>query len=153
MPRIAADIVDAYVVRKINARVQFLLLMRRPDLPMGSTWQSIHERIEPGESALAAAERGITLRTGLVPTEAYSADFINQAYDHTRDVVVLAPVLAFAVPARSHVLLSDEYADHAWCERDEATARLLLSGQRWAVRHIDEIIGLDGPDAEFYQIR
>ena len=153
MPKIVADIVDAYIVRKINARVQFLLLMRRADVPMGNTWQSIHERIEPGESALAAAERGIMTRTGLAPTEAYSADYVNQAYDHARDVIILAPVFAFAVPARSHVRLGDEYVDSAWCERDEATARLLWSGQRWAVRHIDELIGLGGPDAEFYRIR
>ena len=153
MATITTDIVDAYVFRKINARIQFLLLMRRADIPLGNTWQSIHERIEPGESALAAAERGVTTRTGLVPTAAYSADFVNQAYDHTRDTIILAPVFAFAVPARSRVNLSDDYADSAWCERDEATARLLWSGQRWAVRHIDEIIGLGGPESEFYRVR
>ena len=25
--------------------------------------------------------------------------------------------------------------------------------QRWAIRHIDEVIGLGGPDAEFYRVR
>ena len=152
MPRIAADIVDAYVFRKINARVQFLLLMRCADVPMGNTWQSVHERIEPGETALQAAARGVLARTGLVPAKAYSADFINQAYDHTRDTIILAPVFAFAVPVRTQVRLSEDYCDSAWCERDEATARLLWSGQRWAVRHIDEIIGLAGPEAEFYRV-
>ena len=153
MPKIAADIVDAYIFRKINARVQFLLLMRRPDLTLGNTWQGIHERVEPGETALEAAERGILARTGLEATEAYSADYINQVYDHTRDTIILAPVFAFAVPARARPRLSDEYGDSAWCEREEATARLLWSGQRWAIRHIDEIIGLGGPDAEFYRVR
>ena len=152
MPRIVADIVDAYVFRKIHARVQFLLLQRRADAALGGTWQSIHEQIEPSETALAAAERAVLAATGLTVTEVYSADYINQVYDHTRDAIVLAPVFAFAVPPRARVMLSEEFGDHAWCEREEATARLLWAGQRWAVRHIDEVIGLGGPDAEFYRV-
>jgi len=153
MPRIVADIVDAYIFRKINARVQFLLLLRRADATLGNTWQSIHEKIEPGETALAAAERAVLASTGLVVTDAYSADYINQVYDHLRDTIILAPVFAFAVPPRSQVRLSDDFGDSAWCEREEATARLLWSGQRWAIRHIDEVIGQGGPDAEFYRVR
>ena len=153
MPRIVADIVDAYVFRKVNARMQFLLLLRRADATFGHSWQAIHEQIEPGETALEAAERAVLNATGLTVTEAYSADFINQVYDHTRDAIVLAPVFAFAVPPRAPVHLSEDYGDSAWCEREEATARLMWSGQRWAIRHIDEVIGLGGPDAEFYRVR
>jgi dATP pyrophosphohydrolase len=152
MPHIAADIVDAYVFRKVNARVQFLLFLRRPDLPLGNTWQSLHAKVEPGENALSAAERALHERTGLERVDAFSADFINQFYDPRSDTIILAPVFAFTVPARAHVKLGAEYCDTAWCEREEATARLLWAGQRWAVRHIDEVIGQGGPDAEFYRI-
>ena len=153
MPRIVADIVDAYIFRKINARVQFLLLLRRADAALGNTWQSIHEKIEPGETALEAAERAVMANTGLTVTEAYSADYINQVYDHLRDTIILAPVFAFAVPPRAPIRLNSDFGDSAWCEREEATARLLWSGQRWAIRHIDEVIGQGGPDAEFYRVR
>lgn len=153
MPNIVADIVDAYVFRKVNGRVQFLLLLRRVDLPLGGTWQSVHEKIEPGESALDAAERAVLSCTGLPVREAFSADYVNQVYDHLRDTIILAPVFAFAVPLSSRVQLGEDFGDHAWCEREEATARLLWSGQRWAIRHIDEVIGLGGPDAEFYRVR
>ena len=152
MPKIAAAIVDAYVFRKVNARIQFLLLLRRPDLPLGNTWQSLHARIEPDETALAAAERAVTEATGLERVDAYSADYINQFYDHESDTIILAPVFAFTVPRAARVALGEDYCDSAWCERDEATARLPWSGQRWAVRHIDEVIGQGGPDAEFYRI-
>ena len=152
MPQIVADVVDAYIVRRMNARMQFLLLLRRPDATLGNTWQSIHQKVEPGESALAAAKRGAVAATGMQVVEAYSADYINQAYDHTRDAIVLAPVFAFAVARAARVQLGDEYADSAWCDAEEATARLLLAGQRWAIRQIDEVIGLGGPDAEFYRL-
>ena len=153
MPEIASDIVDAYVFRKVNARVQFLLLLRRPGIVLGNTWQSIHAKVLGNETALQAAERTILAVTGLTTIDAFSADYINQFYDHTTDRIILAPVLAFTVPARSRVQLGDEYTDSAWCDRDEATARLMWSGQRWAIRHIDEVIGLGGSDADFYRIR
>ena len=111
MPRIVADIVDAYIFRKVNARVQFLLLLRRADAALGNTWQSIHEKIEPGETALEAAERAVLGSTGLTVTEAYSADYINQVYDHLRDTIILVPVFAFAVPPRAQVRLSEDFGD------------------------------------------
>jgi dATP pyrophosphohydrolase len=119
---------------------------------LGGTWQSIHAQIEPGETALDAARRAIHERTGLAVTSAYSADYVNQFYDHQTDTLILAPVLAFLAPPASMVKVSAEYADFAWCERDEATGRLLFAGQRWAVRHIDDVIGSGGPDAEVYRI-
>lgn len=152
MPRVAADIVDAYVFRRLNGRTQFLLLRRRSDLPLGGTWQSIHAQIEPGETALDAARRAIHERTSLTVTEAYSADYVNQFYDHQTDTLILAPVLAFPVPPIAMIKVSGEYTDFAWCERDEATGRLLFAGQRWAIRHIDDVIASGGPDAEVYRI-
>ena len=153
MTRIAAEMVDAYVFRRVNARVQFLLLLRRPDVALGNTWQSISSPIATGETAVQAAKRALLAITGLEAIDTYSADYINQAYDHTTDTVVLAPVFAFTVPPRATVVLGEDYCDSAWCEREEATARLLWAGQRWAVRHIDEVIGMGGPDAEFYRIQ
>lgn len=152
MPQVVSDMVDAYIVRRINARTQFLLLLRRPDVALGSTWQSIHSAVRPGETAVEAAKRAILDSTGLETMDAYAADYINQTYDHGRDRIVLAPVFAFTVAPRPAVRLGDDYCDSAWCGRDEAAARLLWSGQRWAVRHIDDVIGMGGPDAEFYRI-
>lgn len=152
MTTVVADMVEAYLFRTMNARLQFLLLLRRPDLPLGGTWQSIHGDIVPQETARQAADRAIRECTGLTLEDAYSADFVTQTYNHTRDTVILAPVLAFAVPTGARIDLGEEFVDSAWCERDEASARLLWSGQRWAVRHIDEIMGLGGGEAEFYRI-
>jgi hypothetical protein len=42
---------------------------------------------------------------------------------------------------------------HEWLERDEAASRLLWSGQRCAIRHIDDVIVAGGAAAEFYRIR
>lgn len=152
MARIVADIVDAYIFRKINARPQYLLFRRRAELPFGNTWQSVHGKILGDETALQAATRAIRERAGLTPVEAFSADYINQFYDHDSDTIILAPVFAFTVPARARVQLHDDFCDFAWCDREEATARLLWAGQRQAIRHIDEIIAHGDPEADFYRI-
>jgi dATP pyrophosphohydrolase len=153
VPRIAADIVDAYVFRRHNGRTQFLLLRRRADVSLPGTWQGVHGTIDPEESAVDAALRAVQARTGLSVSDVYSADYVNQFYDHHTDTLILAPVFAFPAPSKSRVLMGEEYSDFAWCERDEATGRLLFAGQRWAIRHIDDVIAPGGPESEMYRIR
>lgn len=153
MPQIISDAVDAYVIRRINARLQFLLLQRRADAPIGSSWQAIHARVEPEETALAAADRALTEATGLTGGVCYSADYVNQIFDHSRDAIVMIPVFAYEIEPRKQIVTGADFLTYEWCERDEAAARLLWSGQRWSIRHIDDVIGEGGPQAEFYRIR
>jgi len=153
MPVLISDAVDAYVIRRVNARLQFLLLQRRADAPFASSWQAIHARVDANESALTAAERALKDATGLDANIVYSADYVNQIFDHARDAVVFIPVFAFEVGSQAHISPGTDFIGHEWCERDEAAARLLWSGQRWSVRHIDDVIGFGGPAAEFYRIR
>jgi ADP-ribose pyrophosphatase YjhB (NUDIX family) len=152
MPRIIADAVDVYVVRRVHSRLEYLLLLRRADAALGGTWQAVHGAVRPSETAAEAGRRLIELHTGLTDLEAFSADFINQVYDHTRDAIVLAPVLVFVANGRAPVHPGQEFIEFDWCDRNEAINRLLWSGQRWAVRHIDELLGAGGADAEFYRI-
>jgi dihydroneopterin triphosphate diphosphatase len=152
MPGMVTDIVDVYVFRRLNARVQFLLLQRRADVVMGQTWQGFHTLVEDGETAVAASQRAVRELAGLEATAIYSADYINQFYDDNRDAIVLAPVLALTVHPSAVVRLAEEFADFGWIERDEATARLPFAGQRWAVRHIDEIMSIGDEASEIYRL-
>ena len=63
MPDIVSDIVDVYVFRRLNARVQFLLLQRKATVPLGNTWQSFHTQIQAHESTVVAA--GDSTHSGL----------------------------------------------------------------------------------------
>ncbi len=152
MPRIVSDIVDVYVFRRARNQTEFLLLRRRPDVVLGNTWQSIHGKIEPKERAVEAAMREVEERTGFVPAKLYSADYINQFYDHATDTIVLAPSFAACVDSGNKVRVSNEYSDYAWCDLEETVGRLPWSGQRWAVRHIYDVIAQGGDEAEFYAL-
>jgi dihydroneopterin triphosphate diphosphatase len=152
MPKIVSNIVDTYVFRKINGRTQFLVLRKRSDEPAGDVWQSIHSHIEPGESALSAARRDLLDRTGLTPIRFYTADYIGQFYDPVSDTIVLAPTLAALIAPKARVTLASDYVDYAWCDLEETTARLVWSAQRWAVRHIYDVIAVGGDESEMYAI-
>lgn len=152
MPRIISDIVDVYVFRRLRKNAQFLVLRRRPDVVLGDTWQSVHGKIEPGERAVEAALREMEERAGLVPRRLYSADYINQFYDHASDTIVLAPSFAALVGPRDQPRLSVEYSDYAWCDLEETVARLPWTGQRWAARHIYDVIATGGEEADFYAL-
>lgn len=152
MPQVVSDIVDVYVFRRLNARVQFLLLQRKRDVALGQTWQSFHTRLQGNETTIEAAYRAVEELAGLRVSAVYSADYVNQFFDDARDVLVLAPVLAVNVNPQSPVRLDSDLRDCAWLDRDEATIRLPFSGQRWAVRHIDEIMSIGHAESELYRL-
>lgn len=152
MPTIECDIVDAYIFRRVNDLVQFLLVRRGPDVPMALTWQGIHGRIHSSESAASAASREIAAATGINDHSLYSADFVSQFYDHKTDSILLAPNFAAQVKPDVQLRIARDYVDYAWCDLEETTARLPMSNQRWAVRHIYDVIALGGEEADFYRL-
>lgn len=153
MPDIVSDIVDVYVFRRLNARVQFLLLQRRANVPLGNTWQSFHTQIQGRESTIEAGRRAVRELAGLTVSEVYSADYINEFFDDTRDVVVLAPVLAVNVSPQAPVTLGPELKECAWWDTNQAIARLPFAGQRWAVRHINELMSAGLAESQLYRLQ
>ena len=135
-----------------SAVPQFLLLRRREERPLGNTWHGVHGRVSDGETSLEAARRAIRIQTGLSTLDAFSADYINQFFDHATDTIVLAPVFALPASRDAPISLDDEFDDYAWCDRDEATGRLIFAGQRWAVRHIEDVVANPVADSDFYRL-
>lgn len=119
---------------------------------MGDTWQGIHGRIQEHETAADAAAREITTATGITEHELFSADFVSHFYDHQTDSILLAPNFAAQFPADAQLRVSRSFVDYAWCDLEETTARLPMSNQRWAVRHIFDVIALGGDEANLYRL-
>ena len=153
MPKIISDSVDIYPFRRVNTRPQFLILLRRPGIALGNTWHAVHAKVAEKETAYAAALREVRQAIGVSPRDFYSADLVSQVYDHYSDAISLTPVFAALIEGPAPAMLGPNFIDYAWCELDEAVARLFFSTQRWAVRHIADVIGTSGPEAEFYRLR
>lgn len=154
MSRVVGEIVDAYVFRRTSdGEVQFLMLHRSPGRYLGGTWQAVHGRIEPGETAWQAALREIREETAVVPSAFYQVDTVNTFYMAVDDTVHHCPCFAAEVEANATVALNDEHDAFEWVPADAALERFIWPGQRRAVREILEEIIRPGPAVEHLRIR
>jgi dATP pyrophosphohydrolase len=139
--QIVSNIVDCYVFRRVSPSVEFLLLKRNPASCLGQTWQAVHGKIEPGETAWQAAVRELREETGLAPLRLWQVDFVNTFYVARLDRVLMCPCFAAEADRTADVVLSAEHTEYAWVRADDVLRRLMWPGQRSAVREIlDEIV-------------
>ena len=141
MPEIVSYVIDVYPFRRTPAGPQFLLLKRNPNIRLGGTWQAVHGKIEPGETATQAALRELREETGLKPRAFWQIDSVNTFYLADRDRVLMCPGFAADIDPETDVVLSGEHTDSRWADVEETLQTLMWPGQRRAVREIlEEII-------------
>lgn len=136
MPTIVSHIIDAYLFRRTPAGVEFLLLKRSPGKILAETWQSVHGKIETGETAVAAARRELHEETGLVPLRFWQLDYVNTFYVAATDQVHLCPCFAAEIASNADVRLSHEHTAYRWLPVDDAQREFLWPGQRRAIEEI-----------------
>lgn len=151
MPQIKADIVEVFVVRWRNGQLETLLGERDVVQGLGRLWQPFSVRVDPSEPTVEAAKRAVSASAGLRVAELYSSDRMHQFFDHQRDVVVIAPVLAATVHATMPKAGVD-FSQLEWCDAASARARLFLAGQREAFQRVVELLGPGGAELELYRL-
>jgi 8-oxo-dGTP pyrophosphatase MutT (NUDIX family) len=152
MPALISDVVDVYVFRRRGREVDFLLLRRRPESRLGNTWQSVHGRIEPGETAVQAALRELCEETSLEPLRFWQLELVNTFYVAQTEQIMLCPCFAAEVPASAEVRLCHEHTDFRWEAAETAAHSMLWPGHRRAIREVLEELLLPGPGEPFLRI-
>ena len=132
---ITVRVVDAYVFRKVENKIRFLLLKRANKKIYEHLWQGVAGKIETGESAWQAALRELNEETGLQPKHMFIADHVSKFYEQIGDRINLVPVFGIEVESEE-VRLSDEHAEFRWMDVDEAEETLVWSGQKKGVRTV-----------------
>ena len=132
---ITVRVVDAYVFRKVENKIYFLLLKRANKKIYGHLWQGVAGKIETGESAWQAALRELNEETGLQPKHMFIADHVSKFYEQIGDRINLVPVFGIEVESEE-VRLSDEHTEFRWMDVDEAEETLVWSGQKKGVRTV-----------------
>lgn len=147
MPRIVSNIVDVYPFRRVDGRVEFLMLRRRPEARLGGTWQAVHGKIETGESAVQAGLRELSEETGLRPLRLWQLEHVSAFFVADLDRILMCPGLAVEVSPADAVTLNHEHAEYRWEPADSARTTFIWPGQREAIAEILDVI-LAGAPAE-----
>jgi dATP pyrophosphohydrolase len=124
------DLVDLYVVRpdESGGSHEFLQLRRRPNSYLGGTWQTLHGKIEPGESAVETALRELREETSLVPLEFYQLDTINLFYMAANDSIWLCPGFCAVIERAARIVLNEEHDDLRWIARSQVDRFFMWPG-------------------------
>lgn len=152
MPALRADLIDCYVFRRSTSGVEFLMLQRRPDDELGGTWQAVHGKVEPGESAVQAAIRELREEAGLTPVGFWQIDHVNTFYVARVDAIFLCTCFAAEVPPDAVVRLNEEHVDSRWVSAADAPRTFMWPGQRQAIREVLDDIIAASPAEPFLRI-
>ncbi len=139
MAEFVIRVIDAYVYRKMDDKIEFLLLKRAETKLYEHLWQGVAGKIEPGEKAWEAAIRELKEETGFKPIKMFVADHVSRFYEVYGDRVNLVPVFGIEVP-KSPVQLSEEHSKYEWLSFDEAMKRLIWNGQKQGLAIVHEMI-------------
>ncbi len=139
-------VVDVYPYRLAgDGRAEWLLLRRAPERLYAGAWRMVGGKVEPGESAHAAARRELREETGHVARRLWTIPSVNTFYEWQTDRIRVIPAFAAELSVHAEVRLDGEHDAHAWLSAEDAAARLGWPEQARLLRMADACLarGLD----------
>jgi len=133
--------VQGILFRKINGKIQYLLLKRIEE----GFWQPVTGGIEEGETKIEALKREVREETGIKNIVGIMKEIL---YDEFRDFFKregcqrLIKEFAFGVEVSSNdkIVMSREHSEYRWCGFEEALKLLKWEGNKEALEKLNEIL-------------
>lgn len=144
MTDVVAGVVDVYVVRPLPEGWKILTVKRATDTRCPGAWETIHGRLDSGETPEDGAVREVNEETGLHVSRLYNVT-VQPFYLHGLGSVQLAIVFAAFVDEPAEVTLSDEHQAFEWLSPLEAGSRFVWPREREALSHVLHLLA--GGDA------
>ena len=142
MADILVRVIDAYVFRRTEEGLRFLLLKRTQTKKYEHFWQGVAGKIEEYETAWEAAVRELKEETGFAPLHMFVADHVSRFYETYGDRVNLVPVFGIEVDDAT-VTLSKEHCEFRWVDFDTAHRTLVWSGQKDGISAVFNMLNSD----------
>ncbi len=139
MTEIVVSTIDAYVFRRTEDGLLFLILQRSKIKLYDHLWQGVAGKIEAGESAPEAVQRELMEETRLKPKHIFVADHISRFYDTRNDRINLVPIFGIEVDSEE-IILSDEHSNYKWVSLDEAQNHLIWHGQKQGIQVVNDMV-------------
>ena len=144
MSKIAVRVIDAYVFKKDQNGLKYLILKRAPEKIYGDIWQCVTGKIEKGEASWETAIRELKEETGLDPLQIFVADHVSKFYEAHEDRINLIPVFGIEV-LDTKIKLSDEHTEYKWVDFDTALNTLVWKGQKEGLFSVNNMLNLNDP--------
>lgn len=129
---IRSIIVSAVLLSEADGQAKILLMKR----VKGQFWSHIAGKIEQAETASQAIVREIREETGIQVKQLYSADYLEQFYEASANVIELIPVFAVYCAEDQTVALNDEHTEYGWFSLDQAVEKAEFGGQRLLYQYL-----------------
>ncbi len=136
--KIKSTLIEAHIFRRVNNKIEFLLMKRAPNEMYPNVWQMITGTNEDGEKAFETAIREIREETSLHPKSLWIVPNVNSFYSANDDSINMVPVFVAEVDSKLEVVLSDEHSEYIWCNKAKANELFAWPGQRESVNIISE---------------
>jgi 8-oxo-dGTP pyrophosphatase MutT (NUDIX family) len=146
MTTVNVGTVDVYLISPEPGAWSVLALQRARDTRCPTAWETVHGRIEPGESPEQAAVREVREETSLEVQRLYNV-IVQPFYLHKLATVELAVVFAAFVRRADAVVLGEEHMQYEWLTPDAALGRFVWPRERQALRDVLQLLhaGHAGP--------
>jgi dihydroneopterin triphosphate diphosphatase len=135
MTAISVGTIDVFLIAAEPDVWSVLTLQRALDTRCPTAWETVHGRIEPGESPEQAAVREVREETGLAVQRLYNVT-VQPFYLHKLATVELAVVFAAFVQRGTEIVLGEEHMRFEWLPPDEALDRFVWPRERSALRDV-----------------
>ena len=140
MTHVNVGTIDVYLIAPDPTGWEVLTLQRAHATRCPTAWETVHGRIEPGETPEEAAVREVREETGLELQRLYNV-IVQPFYLHKLATVELAVVFAGFVHRGDSITLGEEHMHHEWLSPDAALERFVWPRERQALRDILQLLG------------
>jgi len=146
MTTVNVGTVDVYLIAPDEDGWGVLTLQRAQGTRCPTAWETVHGRIEPGESPEQAAVREVREETSLEVRRLYNV-IVQPFYLHKLATVELAVVFAAFVNRADPIALGEEHMRYEWLSPDAALERFVWPRERQALRDVLQLLrdGHAGP--------
>lgn len=139
MTELSIGTIDVYVIRPLQPAWRVLVVQRGLDTRCPGAWETVHGRIEVGESPEQAAVREVREETGLAVARLYNVT-VQPFYLHRSSTVQLAVVFAAFVDEPANVTLGDEHQRYEWLDAAAARERFAWPREKVALDEVAHLL-------------
>ncbi|MEO6525291.1 MAG: NUDIX domain-containing protein [Gemmatimonadaceae bacterium] len=135
MTNVHVGTIDVFLIDADPQGWSVLTLQRSLGTRCPTAWETVHGRIEAGESPEQAAVREVREETGLAVDRLYNVT-VQPFYLHRLATVEMAVVFAAFVRRGAAIVLGEEHMRHEWLSPEQALDRFIWPRERSALREV-----------------